>query len=124
MTMTDDQILDRIFDRIMTELGETGKSFVTTHYNFLVDFIPSIAYNVYMMKEQNMTMTDDQILDRIFDRIMTELGETGKSFVFKMDLERDRIRAAAKDEGVQVRFDACANPLLSKVSLRKVGRGH
>jgi len=73
-------------------------------------------------------MTEDQI--RALDRIMTDLAEKGHAFYavpysFAGDwVDAADIRAAAKDEGVQVRFSIRDSDGAFKVSLRKVGRGH
>ena len=74
-------------------------------------------------------MTKAQI--RNLDRIMTDLAEKGYAYYVVPDgpvedvwIDKEYIRAAAKDEGVQVRFGFRDRDGAFKVSLRKVGRGH
>ena len=63
------------------------------------------------------------------DRIMTDLAEKGHAFYavpysYAGDwVDAADIRAAAKDEGVQVRFSIRSDGAY-KVSLRKIGRRH
>ena len=76
------------------------------------------------------TMTKAQ--SRNLDRIMTDLAEFGISHYMQADsdprtdvwVEMDMVRAAAKEEGVQVRFGIRDSDGAYRVSLRKVGRGH
>ena len=69
--------------------------------------------------------------NRNLDRIMTDLAEKGYAYYAVPDEPLDDcwvdmadIRAAAKDEGVQVRFGFRDCDGAFKVTLRKVGRGH